>query len=369
MRVSWSHVCLYLRQPFRKIVFYPHATCQAVKYRPSVLLLIVNELSIACHPFQFTKFLDDKPVSRQLPLFYKSLTVEEREYLVSLSKSTMSRQHRRSKSAGDQSDSVISSSPGKEENGASNDIVSEDEESDSNRWPVSRIRSMEECQNAKSLKPTTNLKWKMSTLRVTSHRCPIDSETSLDEDEEGEITLEFAAFDSLFSIADVDGTEDSEPIIDWLFAMREHIEEQGSFTIIKVVVIHQVRCHCKVAFSFFREMGCRLVWTRCLHSRSDLVHQTWNCYKGLDHSWNFHCLIGGSGSSSVFWRVCSESRHSALTAPNWLFCIIGTFKSRCWCIHGHIARSFFTFIIWSCSECKFDNANISYLFFLVFYRF
>ncbi|KAM7537935.1 hypothetical protein Aperf_G00000067403 [Anoplocephala perfoliata] len=174
----------------------------------------------------FTKFLDDEPVCRQLHLSCKFLTTEEREHLVSPSKPEIVREHRRSKSTGDQFGSLISSSMSKEKKSTSDYIAKKDEEGDSNRSQISQIQGVEENQNATPPNTTANLKRKMFTLRVTSQRCPIDSETSLDEGGEGEITLEFAAFDALFSMAKDDDTEDSRPIIDWLSAMREHIEEQ-----------------------------------------------------------------------------------------------------------------------------------------------
>lgn len=98
-----------------------------------------------------------------------------------------------------------------------------------------RIQSMNEVQKAQPLSPNLihNLARNMPTLCIASRLCVGDQNLSLEDgDEESEsgereVTLQMAAFDPLFLATEDGSTEACGPLLDWISAMKEHIEEQG----------------------------------------------------------------------------------------------------------------------------------------------
>nr|CUU98725.1 hypothetical transcript [Hymenolepis microstoma] len=198
-----------------------------------------------------TQFLDDEPVSRELPLFLKSLTVEERDRLfVNLSKPAKENEReekppkpklRRSISMdGFAIPPIATSSPVKatvEGNGfpgSDRKGNGANEDDNNNGCPtLSRTKSMNEVQKP-LLSPnlTHNLVRRMPTLRMSSRLCVGDQDLNLKtgdmeaESMEREVTLEVAAFDSFFSVIEGGEEEDGGPLLDWISAIKDHIEEQ-----------------------------------------------------------------------------------------------------------------------------------------------
>ncbi|VUZ40834.1 unnamed protein product [Hymenolepis diminuta] len=198
----------------------------------------------------YTKFLDYEPVSRQLPLFLKSLTVEERDHLVNSSKPAKEDKEeppkpkpRRSMSLGGfVIPPLAASSPTKVGVMVKHGSPSfKGKENDANgpknnrNSAFPRIQSMNEVQKAQPLSHNLihNLARKMPTLCIASRLCVGNQNLSLEdgdeesEDGEREVTLQMAAFDPLPSATADGGTEACGPLLDWISAMKEHIEEQG----------------------------------------------------------------------------------------------------------------------------------------------
>uniref|UniRef100_A0A0R3TLT4 Anillin domain-containing protein n=1 Tax=Rodentolepis nana TaxID=102285 RepID=A0A0R3TLT4_RODNA len=199
-----------------------------------------------------TQFLDDEPVSRELPLFLKSLTVEERDHLF-LSSSKPAKQNggeavlpkpkpRRSMSMGGgfAIPPIAASSPVKAVVEGSGFPVYDGKENGANEGDKSnkclklpRNKSMNEVQQL-LLSPNLphSLVRRMPTLRMSSRLCVGDQNLSQKTDDleaesmEREVTLEVAAFDSFFSAIEGGNEEDSVPLLDWISAIKDHIEEQ-----------------------------------------------------------------------------------------------------------------------------------------------
>ncbi|KAL5109643.1 Alpha-13/16-mannosyltransferase ALG2 [Taenia crassiceps] len=150
-----------------------------------------------------TEILDKEPVCRSMPISLKALTWEERENILFKSE----RLPRRFLSA-DPLPSLQAS--GKGAISSVRDCNS-DYRKGNFRSPAARIRSLEGIQVATS----AFLERQMATLNVISRLC----------DEDDRVVVEVAAFDSYF-FTNTNESEGSALLSDWLFAMREHIEEQ-----------------------------------------------------------------------------------------------------------------------------------------------
>ncbi|KAH9283706.1 Rhotekin [Echinococcus granulosus] len=153
-----------------------------------------------------TEIVDDEPVCRSMPLSIKALTWEEREYLLSKPQ----RLPRRFLSA----DPLLGFTASGEETGSGiNDDNSDHTKIDLHN-SIARIRSLEEIQVTNSM----FLERRMATLRIVSRLFG----------EDDKVVVEVAAFNSQFFMSTSD-LEDSVLLSDWLFAMREHIEEQAKW--------------------------------------------------------------------------------------------------------------------------------------------
>eukprot|EP00108_Taenia_solium_P002564 TsM_000904900 transcript=TsM_000904900 gene=TsM_000904900 len=150
-----------------------------------------------------TEVLDKEPVFRSMPLSLKALTWEERAHLLSKSQQLP----RRFLSA----DPLLSLLASGEESASSAIDDNGDYQKGGFRSPVARIQSLEEIQVTTS----AFLERQMATLHVVSRLCG----------EEGKVIVEVAAFDPHF-FTNTSEPEDSVLLSNWLFAIREHIEEQ-----------------------------------------------------------------------------------------------------------------------------------------------
>lgn len=145
-----------------------------------------------------------------MPLSLKALTWEEREHILLKSQ----RLPQRFFSA----DTLLDLSASGGQTTSSVGDGNSDYKKGDFRSSVARIRSLEEIQ----VTTLAFLERRMATLHVASRLCGGNDK----------VVVEVAAFDPHF-FTSTSEPEDSALLSNWLFAMREHIEEQGLFALLK----------------------------------------------------------------------------------------------------------------------------------------
>ena len=167
---------------------------------------------VTCLIFQSIKILDDKPVFRQMEISAKALTLLESECL-----SNYPRLLRRPVSTNSFFDLTTSDQKPLESDRTKDDMC------------ITNLEIAHFQEKNRPSTPSCALRY-MATVRVISKLRSKKNKKFKDD-----VVFEIAPFEPCFQIESRDTTE-SGSLVDWLLAIREHVEEQGTLTFVKILI-------------------------------------------------------------------------------------------------------------------------------------